>query len=124
MNKAPIIQPIFVSETEYKHNIEISAWDIATEAQRDSDHEYYMKLIKEIELECEARLKEQSVIHSMQLEQVRKETAEQIFKELEKRFGLFVDRKLEKLVIDDSNYYSIGKMEWYKAIKSKYGIEW
>ena len=122
MNKAPIIQPIFVSETEYKHNIEISAWDIATEAQRDSDHEYYMKLIKEIELECEARLKEQSVIHSMQLEQVRKETAEQIFKELEKRFGLFVDRKLEKLVIDDSNYYSIGKMEWYKAIKSKYGI--
>ena len=80
------------------------------------------KLIKEIELECEARLKEQSVIHSMQLEQVRKETAEQIFKELEKRFGLFVDRKLEKLVIDDSNYYSIGKMEWYKAIKSKYGI--
>ena len=70
MNKAPIIQPIFVSETEYQHNIEISAWDIATEAQRDSDHEYYMKLIKEIELECEARLKEQSVIHSMQLEQL------------------------------------------------------
>ena len=79
MNKAPIIQPIFVSETEYQHNIEISAWDIATEAQRDSDHEYYMKLIKEIELECEARLKEQSVIHSMEIEQVKKETAQEIF---------------------------------------------
>ena len=40
------------------------------------------KLIKEIELECEARLKEQSVIHSMEIEQVKKETAQEIFSEL------------------------------------------
>ena len=122
MNKAPILSSKDIFDWLEKNNPMGDSSDADRYIQRDADHEYYMKLIKEIELECEARLKEQSVIHSMQLEQVRKETAEQIFKELEKRFGLFVDRKLEKLVIDDSNYYSIGKMEWYKAIKSKYGI--
>ena len=99
MNKAPLMDTAKINVLpDYPETLKDRKIALFT-AQRDSDHEYYMKLIKEIELECEARLKEQSVIHSMQLEQVRKETAEQIFKELEKRFGLFVDRKLEKLVI-------------------------
>ena len=119
MNKAPIIQPIFVSETEYQHNIEISAWDIATEAQRDSDHEYYMKLIKEIELECEARLKEQSVIHSMEIEQVKKETAQEIFSEIEDRFAEWNGEKyINNLVIVE-----YGSDHDWQALKSKYGIE-
>ena len=67
MDKAPIL----TTKLNLNNPRTRSAWEYPTlEEQRDSDHEYYMKLIKEIELECEARLKEQSVIHSMQLEQL------------------------------------------------------
>ena len=120
MSKYAIILKSTKNEYQYNHQVKIMERHALLEAQLEK----VQGMIADMEAECEARLKEQSVIHSMEIEQVKKETAEQIFKELEKRFGLFVDRKLEKLVIDDSNYYSIGKMEWYKAIKSKYGIEW
>ena len=76
MDKAPIL----TTKLNLNNPRTRSAWEYPTlEEQRDSDHEYYMKLIKEIELECEARLKEQSVIHSMEIEQVKKETAQEIF---------------------------------------------
>ena len=72
------------------------------------------KLIKEIELECEARLKEQSVIHSMEIEQVKKETAEEIITEIENSFQTWRGYKtMEKIRINHD--------EW-QALKSKYGI--
>jgi len=79
MNKAPLMDTAKINVLpDYPETLKDRKIALFT-AQRDSDHEYYMKLIKEIELECEARLKEQSVIHSMEIEQVKKETAQEIF---------------------------------------------
>jgi len=70
MNKAPLMDTAKINVLpDYPETLKDRKIALFT-AQRDSDHEYYMKLIKEIELECETRLKEQSVIHSMQLEQL------------------------------------------------------
>jgi hypothetical protein len=82
MDKAPILSSKDIFDWLEKNNPMGDSSDADRYIQRDADHEYYMKLIKEIELECEARLKEQSVIHSMEIEQVKKETAQEIFSEL------------------------------------------
>ena len=70
MNKAPLMDTAKINVLpDYPETLKDRKIALFT-AQRDSDHEYYSKLIEELNTECEARLKEQSVIHSMQLEQL------------------------------------------------------
>jgi hypothetical protein len=119
MNKAPLMDTAKINVLpDYPETLKDRKIALFT-AQRDSDHEYYMKLIKEIELECEARLKEQSVIHSMEIEQVKKETAQEIFSEIEDRFAEWNGEKyINNLVIVE-----YGSDHDWQALKSKYGIE-
>ena len=114
MNKAPLMDTAKINVLpDYPETLKDRKIALFT-AQRDSDHEYYSKLIEELNTECEARLKEQSVIHSMQLEQVRKETAEEIITEIENSFQTWRGYKtMEKIRINHD--------EW-QALKSKYGI--
>ena len=45
---------------------------------------------------------------------------DKIFEEIEKRFGYFSDRGLEKIIIDDGGYYGKpGSLKKYEALKSK-----
>lgn len=130
MNKAPLMDTAKINVLpDYPETLKDRKIALFT-AQRDSDHEYYMKLIKEIELECEVRLKEQSVIHSMEIEQVRKETAEEILKVTDGYTDLLVQEIESMVTLAHSHGWKSTKFEQGKIfreqitkLKSKYKIE-
>ena len=75
MSKYAIILKSTKNEYQYNHQVKIMERHALLEAQLEK----VQGMIADMEAECEARLKEQSVIHSMEIEQVKKETAQEIF---------------------------------------------
>ena len=75
MSKYAIILTSTKNEYQYNHQVKIMERHALLEAQLEK----VQGMIADMEAECEARLKEQSVIHSMEIEQVKKETAQEIF---------------------------------------------
>ena len=66
MSKYAIILKSTKNEYQYNHQVKIMERHALLEAQLEK----VQGMIADMEAECEARLKEQSVIHSMQLEQL------------------------------------------------------
>ena len=115
MSKYAIILTSTKNEYQYNHQVKIMERHALLEAQLEK----VQGMIADMEAECEARLKEQSVIHSMEIEQVKKETAQEIFSEIEDRFAEWNGEKyINNLVIVE-----YGSDHDWQALKSKYGIE-
>jgi hypothetical protein len=115
MSKYAIILKSTKNEYQYNHQVKIMERHALLEAQLEK----VQGMIADMEAECEARLKEQSVIHSMEIEQVKKETAQEIFSEIEDRFAEWNGEKyINNLVIVE-----YGSDHDWQALKSKYGIE-
>jgi len=120
LNKAPVLtdeQIRNIPNTEYLIDgdcepggtcgeLEYSDYEPLLSTQRDSDdtycRNYYMKVI----------------------EQVKRETAQEIYNKLERNFGWFVGDKLEKLIVDNTGYSgSRDLLNEYNNLKKGDGVE-
>ena len=89
--------------------------------QAEADGEYYSKIIND--LEEQIRVQENALAGiKTEFERIQKETAEEIFKEIEKN----ADTNGSHTEIEIAYYNGYGEFhydKWYQELKQKYGVE-